>query len=124
MECPECGGPPTYEYGTTRPCERCEREWAWLGEQQTPGLMIAWERAQQRLYEIAPYSETVIGRLRIVSFENRVVALAGFKVTRRWAERRYPEIIRVVVGSEKRPVFLSPRPGATIARRIQREKEE
>ena len=126
--CPECDGPASYGPGEpprgTVPCERCWRAWAWLGEQQPSELVIGWARTRAEVEKLAPGADITLSRLRIVSWENRVLTLAGFVQHRRWAERRYPAVLSAVVRSEKRPVFLTPRVGATIARKIQRDKEE
>ena len=106
------------------PCERCWLAWEWLTEEQSSGLLIAWRRARARLYERLPNASATIDQLRIVSFENRVLTLAGWKRTRDWTARRYTEVLPALAGTDKPLVLYGPQPGASIARRIQRERRK
>lgn len=68
-------------------------------------------------------NELVFQGLRIAAWQNRVVTIAGWKRNRRWFQRRYVDLTKTLLGTEKDPVLVTPRVGATIARNIQREEK-
>lgn len=119
--CVECDAPITNQ--NRRPCWRCERAWKWLLEEQDEQLLIGWAYAEDRLREAGVGAWWLDG-LRVASWQNRVLTLAGWQRTRRWVARRYVPMIQAIVNTDKDVVLLSPRPAATIARKIKREKEE
>lgn len=122
--CPECGGPATYE-APEGPCERCVKAWAWLDRWVPEDLRNGWREARDELYRTyGGEAEPTLEYVRIVSWQNRVVTLAGFKNQRRWAERRFAFLIKAVVNTEKAPVFVTPRVGASIARKLEIDRRK
>lgn len=99
------------------------RAWAWLVEEQDQELVAAWDRAQDALRATGVPGHSLSG-VRIVAWQNRVLTLAGWTRSRRWYGRRYLEITQAIVQTHKDVVLVTPRVGATIARQIQREKQE
>lgn len=121
--CPECDAPTTHS--SNNPCWRCERAWTWLHESQDERLLSAWrEIAEQLVAEFGIGLEIHLRGLAIVSWQNRVLTLAGWKNPRRWFARRYLEVTQAIVQSDKDVVLVTPRAGATIARAIQRERSQ
>jgi hypothetical protein len=98
------------------------RAWAWLIEQQDEELIASWDQTQD-LLRGAGVSTTVLMGIRVVSWQNRTLTLAGWLRHRRWFARRYIDLTMAVVKTDHRPVFVTPRVGATMARKIMRDKE-
>lgn len=125
--CPECDGPQTFKAGgfpdPKRPCERCWRAWRWLIEGQDEELVAGWDQVRDMIRQRVGDPIALHG-LRVVAWQNQVLSLAGFERDRRWFARRYLDVTKAVVGTDKDVVLYGPRPGATIARRIQRDKEK
>lgn len=61
--------------------------------------------------------------IRVVSWQNRTLTLAGWERQRRWYARRYMDLTKAIVKTNNDPVLVTPRIGATMARKIMRDKE-
>lgn len=119
--CVECDAP--VGHPSQLPCWRCDRAWEWLAEKQDERLLVGWEKFVQHLRDAVEPDELVLNGLRIVAWQNRVLTIAGWVRYRRWFQRRYVELTKALLATDKDPVLVTPRVGATIARRIQREEQ-
>lgn len=122
--CVECDAPVTEQ--SQLPCWRCIRAWQWLHEEfcrdeQGRRLYDGWLATAALLHEQDVW-EWLTGSLTIVSWRNRVITLAGWERERRWFARRYRDLLMATVKTDKQPVFVTPRVGATMARQEQRER--
>lgn len=90
--------------------------------EQDEQLRIGWAYIENALRD-AGVGDWWLEALTIVAWQNEVLTLAGWLRERRWFARRYLDLTKTLVQSEKDVVLLTPRAGATIARKIKRDKE-
>lgn len=120
--CVECDAPITN--ASVHPCWRCQRAWRWLITEQDSGLIHGWALVENVLSAHYDMQRWLVEGLRIAAWQNRVLTLAGWERHRRWYARRYIEATKTVLATDKDIVLVTPRVGATIARKIQREESQ
>lgn len=83
-------------------------------------MIASWDQTQDMIREAT--GARWLG-LRVVAWQNRTLTLAGYERQRRWFARRYVDVTKAIVKTDRNPVLVTPRNGATMARKIKRDKE-